>query len=136
VKLPPVLPTVLTSSVTDITNTFASCSGNVTNAGNGTVNSRGVCWSTNPNPTTGNTYTTSGTGTGGFISYLANLTPNTFYYVRAFAINETGTAYGNEVNFTTLPAFPCGSSLTINHVAGSVAPVTKTVTSDFLTPNL
>ncbi|MEI7982542.1 MAG: hypothetical protein WCI71_12890, partial [Bacteroidota bacterium] len=48
------------------------------------------------------------------------------YYVRAYATNSSGTAYGNEVIFTTFPS--CGSSFTINHVAGNVAPVTKTVT--------
>jgi hypothetical protein len=63
---------------------------------------RGVCWSTSPNPTTADSYTIDGTGTGTFVSILSGLTPNTLYYVRAYATNSVGTAYGNEVSFTTL----------------------------------
>ncbi|MEI7980824.1 MAG: hypothetical protein WCI71_04175, partial [Bacteroidota bacterium] len=87
------------------------------------------CWSTTPTPTTAGSHTTDGSGTGTFVSNLTGLTPNTPYYVRAYATNSVGTAYGNELNFTTLPAaFTCGSSITINHIAGAVAPVNKTVT--------
>ena len=127
-----VLPAVLTSPVTDITNNFAACSGNVTNAGNGTVNLRGVCWSTDPNPTTGNTYTTSGTGTGVFLSYLPNLTSNTFYYVRAFATNEAGTAYGNEMSFTTLPNpnLPTVTTTIISNITSTSATSGGNVISD------
>jgi hypothetical protein len=60
-------------------------------------------------------------------SYLTGLTPNTPYYVRAYASNIAGTDFGNEVSFISL-LWSCGSSITINHVAGNVAPVTKTVT--------
>ena len=64
---------------------------------------------------------------GTFVSNLTSLVPNTTYYVRAYATNIVGTAYGNEVSFTKL-AWACGSAITINHMAGVVAPVTKTVT--------
>jgi hypothetical protein len=63
---------------------------------------RGVCWNTTSSPTTADSHTTDGTGTGTFISYLTGLTPNTLYYIRAYATNSVGTAYGNEVSFTTL----------------------------------
>lgn len=96
-----VLPTVTTSQVTDITQTTATGGGNVTNDGNGTVTERGICWSTSHNPTTSNTHASSGTGTGTYIVSMSNLTANTTYYVRAYAINSAGTAYGSEVSFTT-----------------------------------
>jgi hypothetical protein len=125
----PVLPTVTTAGITNITQTTATSGGDVTSDGGATVIARGVCWSTSSNPTTANSKTTDGSGTGVFVSNLTGLTASTLYYVRAYATNSAGTAYGNEVTFTTLSGgFTCGSSFTINHVAGAVAPVNKTVT--------
>ncbi|MEI7525203.1 MAG: hypothetical protein WCJ95_12775, partial [Mariniphaga sp.] len=123
----PNLPTVTTTPASNINQITATSGGNVTSDGGASVTSRGVCWSISSNPTTANSHTTDGSGTGSFVSNLTGLTPNTLYYVRAYATNSVGTAYGNEVTFTTL-AWSCGSSFTINHVAGNVAPVTKTVT--------
>ena len=88
----------------------------------------GVCWSTNAIPTTAGSHTTDGSGPGMFESSLTGLTANTLYYVRAYATNSIGTAYGDEVSFTTSSTWACRDSITINHVAGTVAPVDKTVT--------
>ena len=95
------LPTVTTAAVSNIGTTTATGGGNVTSDGGATVTARGVCWSTSHTPTTANAHTTNGSGTGAFTSTLTNLTPNTTYYVRAYATNSMGTAYGNEVSFTT-----------------------------------
>ncbi|MBO4645687.1 MAG: SprB repeat-containing protein [Bacteroidales bacterium] len=95
------LPTVTTSTVTNIASTTAICGGNVTNDGGAAITARGVCWSTSQNPTVSNSHTTNGTGTGSFTSSLTGLAPNTTYYVRAYATNEVGTSYGEEVSFTT-----------------------------------
>ena len=94
-------PTVTTSSVSSITRTSASCGGNVTTSGGASVTSRGVCWSTSQNPTISNSHTTNGTGTGSFTSSITGLSEGTTYYVRAYATNSAGTAYGNQVTFTT-----------------------------------
>lgn len=95
------LPTVTTNTITNITQTTATGGGNVTNAGGSTVTARGVCWSTSHNPTVSGNHTTNGTGTGTYTSNIIGLTANTTYYVRAFATNNAGTAYGSEVSFTT-----------------------------------
>jgi len=100
--LNPGLPNVTTSAVTNITQTSATCGGNVTNSG-GTgvaVTARGLCWSTNPNPTISNSYSTNGSGLGTFSYNITGLTYNTTYYVRAYAVNPAGIAYGNEISFT------------------------------------
>ena len=97
-----VIPTVTTNDVSNITTSTATCGGNVTSSGNGTVSARGVCWSTGQNPTISDSHTTNGAGTGSFASSISNLTENTVYYVRAYATNETGTAYGEQKTFTTL----------------------------------
>ena len=106
----PDLPTVTTNTITNVTQTSATGGGNVTNAGSSTVTARGVCWGTSHNPTVSGNHTTDGTGTGSFTSNITGLTANTMYYVRAFATNNAGTAYGSEVSFTTSAA----STYTIN----------------------
>lgn len=95
------LPTVTTNDVTNVTENQATCGGNVTNNGGATVTARGVCYGTSQNPTVNGTYTTDGTGTGNYISTITGLTPNTTYYVRAYATNSAGTAYGSQRSFTT-----------------------------------
>ena len=96
-------PTVITSEVIDITETTAVSGGNVTDDGGATVTARGICWSISQNPTIDDNdgITTDGNGTGTFTSDLINLTANTTYYVRAYATNEKGTSYGDEISFTT-----------------------------------
>ena len=97
------LPTVTTTAeVTDITVSSATCGGEVTFNGNVSVTARGICWSTKQNPTIEDDKTIDGSGVGIFTSNLSNLERNTTYYVRAYATNEVGTAYGEEVTFTTL----------------------------------
>src|SRR5512138_1783792 len=76
------VPTLTTSSVTNISGTTATSGGTITSEGSGTVISRGVCWSTGTSPTIGDTKTEDGTGTGSFTSIITGLTAKTKYYVR------------------------------------------------------
>ena len=92
---------VETSEVTDITSNSAICGGNVTTDNGKTVTAKGICWSTSENPTIEDNKTNDGFGTGSFTSELTDLEPNTTYYVRAYATNATGTAYGQQISFTT-----------------------------------
>ena len=101
-------PTVSTSAVSLITTTGAATGGNVTSDGGASVTARGVAYGTEQNPTTTNSATSDGTGTGVFASTLTGLTASTLYFVRAYATNSVGTAYGNEVSF--IPSFNCGIS--------------------------
>ena len=96
------LPVVTTNEITDVEAGSAICVSEVTDDGGGTVSARGVCWSTKQNPTIEDNKTNDGSGTGSYTSKLSNLASQTTYYVRAYATNETGTAYGKEVSFTTL----------------------------------
>jgi len=95
------LPAVTTTAVTSITTNSAQSGGNITSDGGAAISSRGVCWSTTPNPTIANSKTTNGTGTGSFTSSITGLTPGTPYHVRAYATNSAGTGYGSDVSFTT-----------------------------------
>ena len=95
------LPTLVTSAVTQITETTAITGGNVTNEGEAKVTERGVVYGTNQNPTIADAKNVSGSGKGEFICSLTDLQPNATYYVRAYATNAKGTSYGMEVSFTT-----------------------------------
>lgn len=88
-------PTVVTKSVGDVTETSAKVVGQVSDDGGAEVTARGVCWSTSQNPTIEDNKTTDGAGLGSYTSNLTNLESNTTYYVRAYATNEAGTAYGS-----------------------------------------
>jgi len=97
-------PTVNTVNVTQITANSARSGGNVIDDGGAPVTARGVCWSTAPNPTIANNKTSNGTGIGVFTSFLTNLSADTTYYVRAYATNAAGTAYGGQFQFTSKSA--------------------------------
>lgn len=107
-QLNPTLPTIITIEASNILPTTATSGGNVLSDGGSVVVFRGVCWNTNPNPTTSDNHTTDGSGTGLYVSNLTGLIMNTIYYLRAYAINSIGTAYGNEVSFS----FICGQPFT------------------------
>ncbi|MCH2022594.1 MAG: hypothetical protein MK207_08970 [Saprospiraceae bacterium] len=95
-------PVVVTSAMTNITDSTASASGNITNIGSSTILQHGHCWSTISNPTISDSKNTLGsTNTGNFYSNLTALNANTTYYIRAYATNSSGTAYGNEISFVT-----------------------------------
>jgi uncharacterized protein (TIGR02145 family) len=95
-------PTVTTGTTTATSSATATSGGNVTSDGGATVTVRGVCWSTSANPTIAlSTKTSDGTGTGTFTSNIPGLTANTTYHVRAYATNNAGTGYGEDVTITT-----------------------------------
>ena len=97
------LPEVITHEVTDFNHFYAIGSGEVVANGGLDILRRGICWGTSHNPTIYNNTLTAGGGMGSFECRMSYLYGNTTYYVRAFAANEAGVAYGNEVTFTTSP---------------------------------
>ena len=103
VSLPLSIPTVTTAAPFNVTSTTATLGGTVTADGNAFVTERGVCIDTNPNPTTALKQPSQTNGTGTFSLAFTGFTPNTTYYVKAYAKNSQGTAYGGEVSFKTLP---------------------------------
>ena len=98
---PPALSTLSTTAISSTTINSAVSGGSITSGGNDSVTVRGVCWATTTGPTTTNDKTTDGAGTGNFVSTLTGLHSGVVYYVRAYATNSTGTAYGDEIIFST-----------------------------------
>ena len=95
------IPTVSTNQAESITDDSAQSGGNIIDDGGASVTARGVCWSTSQNPTTANSCTSDGSGNGSFSSDIIYLNLDTRYFVRAYAINAVGTAYGNQREFRT-----------------------------------
>jgi len=95
------LVTLSTTAISGINANYAISGGIITNDGGATITARGVCWSTTPNPLFSGNHTSDGTGTGTFVSTLTGLTLGITYYVRSYAINSSGTSYGNQLSFTT-----------------------------------
>jgi uncharacterized protein (TIGR02145 family) len=113
--------TLTSTAVSSIGRTSAESGGNITNEGTALVTARGVCWSTLHNPTISYSHTNDDSGAGTFPSSITGLTPNTTYYIRAYATNSVGTNYGNELSFTTLPDPPIATSVEATGVASTNA---------------
>ncbi|QOJ27398.1 MAG: lamin tail domain-containing protein [Ignavibacteriales bacterium] len=98
-----VVPTVTTNeAITSKTSTTAVWGGEATATGGESVTVKGIVWSTSASPTVAlETKTTEGAGLGAITGNMTGLSPNTTYYVRAYATNNVGTAYGTERSFTT-----------------------------------
>ncbi len=99
----PVKPTVTTQSASSITATTATGNGAISDLGNPNPTQHGVCWNTSGNPSTSDSLSQEGSvsETGAFTSSITGLSPNTTYYIKAYATNSAGTGYGSQVSFTT-----------------------------------
>ena len=99
---PAVVPTLSSTTIaTAVAGTSASSGGVISDDGGARITARGVAWGTNTSPTISGSYTTDRSVVGVITSSLTGLAQNTTYYVRAYATNSVGTAYGAEINFTT-----------------------------------
>jgi len=102
----PTLPVLITHNSAGITTSSASCGGDITNEGNAPVTARGICWGLSVNPSITHNAIPAGSGPGAFNASITGLMPATTYHVRAYATNSVGTAYGNDISFTTAAVVP------------------------------
>ncbi len=96
------IPTVTTLALTEITVSSAKSGGTISDDGGADVTERGVCYSELPNPNVNNDVVLSGAGVGSFVSEITGLKKEQTYFVRAYATNSAGTAYGDELELKTL----------------------------------
>lgn len=125
------IPTITTTEATNISYTTATVGGNVTADGGATVTERGVCWSTGTTPTISDSKITVGKGTGIFETDITGLDAGTTYYVRAYAKNSAGTAYGTAISFTTEKVYkPSVITVEVTNISYTSATITGKVTAD------
>lgn len=125
------LPKLTTTEITGIEPTCVVTGGNITHDGNSDIIVRGVVWGTSKSPDIEGPRTTDGYGTGSFETRLCDLEPNTLYYVRAYAINNVGTAYGNELSFTTTEnSVPILTTDAVSSITQTSAVAGGTITSN------
>ena len=103
---PVVIAELTTTAVTGITSSGATSGGTITSDGGAIITAAGVCWGTSPAPTTAGNKTTDAIISDTFTSTITGLSPGVTYFVRAYATNSVGTAYGNELSFTSSPGLP------------------------------
>jgi hypothetical protein len=128
----PILPTVLTVSISDqdLGNFLMDFSGNVTSDGGSPVTARGFVWSTAPNPTLPTNDVPSGSGIGAFSSTSVNVPFATTIYLRAYATNSVGTAYGAELSAVNQICLAGGTLVTL--ADGNTKPIEEITYSDQL----
>ena len=114
-------PTVTTSNVSNVTASSATCGGNVTADGGSYVTERGICWGTSNLPTIDGSHQAMGQGNGTFTCNMSNLEPNNVYYVRAYATNSRGTAYGEQKQFNTNSGLPIVTISDVNNITATSA---------------
>ena len=119
-----------TTSISNITMSSATIVENITDDGGTAIAARGVCWSTNPNPTIADSKTENGTGTGSFTSNLTGLAKDTTYNLRSYATNEAGTTYGEQVAFTTQDGIVTFATTSISNIRMSSATIAGNITDD------
>ncbi len=93
-------PTVSTLQVSEISYTSAVSGGEILDDGSGPVVAGGLCWSTGSEPTVEDNKSIETEVSGNFSSQITDLKPATEYYVRAYAVNDAGIGYGEEIKFT------------------------------------
>ncbi len=118
------LAELTTTEISEIGATTASGGGNITSSGGVSISQIGVCWSKSQNPTISDNKTEDGSKTGNFVSKLTGLEQGTMYYVKAYATTSNGTAYGNEVSFTTITQEQSYLSATIDGVNYNASSIT------------
>ncbi len=111
------MPSVVTAEISGILPESATGGGTILDDGWDSVSACGVCWSVLPDPTLDDSYTDEGALTGAFVSAINGLAPNTIYFVRAYATNAAGTAYGESISFTSgIASLASPSNVTIQNV--------------------
>lgn len=124
------LPEASATVVSDIGVDNANLRASVVDNGAGTISDAGFCFSTTPNPTIANNKKSCGVQTGAYSILLSGLQENTHYYVRAYVVNERGTGYGEQAEFTTLAiSLPTLSAVSVSNITYKSASFATTVTS-------
>lgn len=124
------MPEVATLDVIGITSTTAVCSGYCNSVEEYPVTQCGICWGTSPNPDINNLHVGGAAGQSNFEYTMTSLLPSTSYYVRAYAVNSLGIAYGEQLTFTTLNGMPTVTTTPVDNITATTATAGGNVVDD------
>jgi uncharacterized protein (TIGR02145 family) len=130
-KEDPKPPSVATKDITEITGITAISGGTILDDGGGPIIDNGVCWSTTDQPTIDENKTMENVS-GTYVSTLTQLSPNTTYYVRAYATNTGGTGYGNSISFTTMGDEPVVMGSSVINLGVNTATLSCSINPNFV----
>lgn len=99
--IPTDLPTINNPEISGILNTTALCRFTVNSTGGTSITEKGICWSINENPTIYDNKIVSTSLLATSEINISGLTPQTTYFIRAYAINNSGISYSNQIQITT-----------------------------------
>lgn len=123
-------PTVETASIVSIASNSAIGGGIIKDDGGKEIYSKGICWSTQENPTIADSKTDNGKGNDDFTSPITNLNPGCTYYVRAYAANSEGITYGQNIPFTTNATLATISTSAVSSITKNTAVCGGNITID------
>ncbi len=127
------LPVLTTEMITDITSTTAISGGIISNDGGSAITARGICWNTLTNPAiSDHTASDGSTGSGSFSCNISGLTGNSVYYVRAWATNSEGTAYGDQKMFTSSETSEFAVTMAVTGATSTSATLNGSVNANYL----
>ena len=111
------IPSVSTQAIDNVSDVEATSGASVINDGGGSLSATGIVWGEDENPSisVNSGIIDKGSGVYSFVDVMTGLSPTTTYYVRAYATNEAGTGYGDELSFTTLTPFACGDDIVFTY---------------------
>lgn len=124
------VPALTTTAATNVTASAITTGGSISNDGNSGITKKGIAWAIHSSPSVGDSLTNEGSGGSSFTSIVSNLNANTTYYIRAYAINATGTGYGNEISVTTAKGLATLTTTAISNLQPLSAVSGGNVTND------
>jgi hypothetical protein len=126
----------LSDAPAGFTESSATITCNITSDGGAYIIAYGVCWSMIVDPTIHDSKTVDGSGIARFVSTINGLVEGTTYYIRAYATNCVGTAYGNDIAFTTLGSVPGATTEPATNISGDLATLNAIVNANYLSTSV